>query len=222
MDKYAQTLADAMDQTGAKNTAVAALLGEDFPYSNVSLWRTGRRPLPAEHAPAVAVFLGVPPERISRAYEQQLRAETVRRTMSVQMSVAEALLTEHVVIERLDDFGPQEGPARIALPELVVRRELGMTPIDHIRWTVQRYRAMEQSIKRQSIVLIDISATDLGAVLDGGTYAYKLWDRPDIRQFSIHRDTWTLGGTNKEIPSTELRVADLPNLKIFGTVVGSI
>jgi hypothetical protein len=178
--------------------------------------------VPAEHAPAIAAFLGVPPERISRAYEQQLRAETVRRTISTQMSVAETILTEHVVIERLDDFGAQEGPSRIALPELVVRRELGMTPIENIRWAVQRSRAMEPSIKRQSIVLIDISAPDMATVLDGETYAYKLWDRPDIRQFAIHREVWSLIGTNKEIPPTELRVTDLPNLKIFGTVVGYV
>ena len=68
MDKYARTFAEAMDFTGTRNTIVAA--HARVGSNNVSQWRTGRRPIPAERAVAIAALLGVAPESISEAYER--------------------------------------------------------------------------------------------------------------------------------------------------------
>lgn len=220
MDKYAKAFADAMEEKGMRNTTVAAYLGSTISVGNVSHWRTGRRGIPKEHAVAVGTLLELPPETISKAYEQQFRAQSALNTMAVQGSRTGLVSEGYVAIERLTDFGHEEGNARIVLPELLVRRELGMTPIENVRWTVQLSRSMEPELKRHALLLIDVTVSEHAHVLDGGIYAFTLWDRPEVRRLAIRRGMWSLVGGGQDNAGLELPKSDLLHLKVYGAVVG--
>jgi DNA-binding transcriptional regulator YdaS (Cro superfamily) len=220
MDKYAQALTQAMDETGTSNTRVAevARVGRN----NVAHWRVGRRPIPADHAPAIAALLGVAPERISRAYDQMLRVESAQQVMALQGLRPGSTPDAHVSLERLDGFARADMPVRIWLPEFVVRRELGPTPVQHVRWAVQLSRAMEPDIRRNALVLVDTSMCRHEDVVDGGLYAYTLWGRPDIRRILARREGWLLVGQNPAIDRVQVPLAELPDLRILGAVVGTL
>lgn len=219
MDKYAQAFADAMNETGMRNTTVAAQL-EGIGYNNVSQWRTGRRPIPADHAPAIAALLDVPPERISKAYARRMHAESVRTASTAGVLAGGGVPAEHVALLHLPGFGRGDGGDRIVLPEFIVRRELGPTAIEHVRWAAQLSRAMEPEIKRFALVLIDTTVTRHEDVVDGGIYAYTLWGRPDIRRVLIRRDAWCLVGQGGGSERIEVAATDLAYIRIHGAVTG--
>lgn len=220
MNKYAQAFAQAMDETGTRNTAVASRAG--VLENNVSQWRTGRRPIPAERAVAVSALLGVPPERISEAYERLLLAGYSAPTITTESPSEDAVPADHVSIERLQGFGRPEGPVHILLPEFLVRRRIGLTPIEHVRWTLHPSRSMEPEIERHALVLVDVTASIHEHVVDGGTYAYTLWGRPDIRRILIRKDSWSVACYGKDADSTDVQASDLSNLNLFGAVIGSL
>ncbi len=220
MDKYAEALMQAMDDTDTSSTRVAevARVGRN----NVAHWRAGRRPIPAEHALSIAALLGVAPERISKAYDQRLRTDSARHVMGLQSPRSGNCPESHVTIDRLSSFGRGDGPNRIWLPEFMVRRELGLTTIDNVRWAVQPSRAMEPEIRRHALVLLDVSVCRQEHVLDGGIYAYTLWGRPDIRRIAIRRNAWLLIGNDRDAERMEVLEADLPNLTILGAIAGCL
>lgn len=217
MDHYAQAFADAMQRSGMRNTALAAHL-TSIGYNNIAQWKTGRRPIPAEHAVKVAGLLGVPPESISEPYDRLLRAGAIQAP-APETSDAEEELPGHVGIERLEDFGRLEGPERIWLPDFVLRREIGLTPVERIRWGVQPLRSMEPEIPRNALVLVDITANSTGHVVDSGIYVYSLWGRTDIRRIVTRRDGWTLIGGGGEIERIPLALDELDALRILGAVI---
>lgn len=217
MNKYAVAFTEAMKQAGISSNKVAAVAGVG--QNNVAHWRAGRRPIPAEHAPVIGALLSVPPERISKAYDQGLRVESVRQ------SAAEYLFSGttregHVLLDRLQNFGRSDGLDRIWLPEFLARRELGLTAIEHVRWAVQMTRIMEPEIRRNALVLLDIGISEREHVMDGGTYAYTLWGHSDIRKISIRRDGWSLFCNSSETEQVLVPEADLPELRILGAVIG--
>lgn len=221
MDKYARTFAEAMDNSGTRNTTVAA--HARVGSNNVSQWRTGRRPIPAERAVAIAALVGVAPESISEGYERLLHAGyTPPHKTSSLASRTGAAPVDHVTIERLTEFGHADGPARILLPDFLARRKIGLNAIEEVRWTLQPSHAMEPDIDRHALVLVDITATRHEQVVDGGTYAYSLWGRPDIRRLLIRRDHWLVVGYGKDAEYTEVQASELQNLRIFGAVLGAL
>ncbi len=221
MDRYARSFAQAMDNTGMRNTTVAA--HARVGSNNVSQWRTGRRPIPAERAVAISALLGVAPESISEGYERLLHAGyTPPHKAQTQGSRAGAAPVDHVTIERLAEFGHTEGPTRILLPDFLARRKIGLSAIEDVRWTLQPSHAMAPEIDRHALVLVDITATQHAQVVDGGTYAYSLWGRPDIRRLLIRRDHWLVVGYGKDAEYTEVQATELLNLKILGAVVGAL
>ena len=221
MDRYARAFAEAMDSTGTRNITVAAhaMVGSN----NVSQWRTGRRPIPAERAVAIAALMGVAPERISEGYERLLHAGYTppHKTLSIGSRTG-ASPVDHVTIERLAEFGHAEGATRILLPDFLARRKIGPAAIEEVRWTFQPSHAMEPEIERHALVLVDITVTQHDQVVDGGTYAYSLWGRPDIRRLLIRRDHWLVLGHGKDAEYTEVQASELSNLKIFGAVLGAL
>ncbi len=221
MDRYARAFAEAMDSTGTRNTTVAA--HARVGSNNVSQWRTGRRPIPAERAVAIAALMGVAPERISEGYERLLHAGYTppHKTLSIGSRTA-ASPVDHVTIERLAEFGHTEGATRILLPDFLARRKIGPAAIDEVRWTFQPSHAMEPEIERHALVLVDITITQHDQVVDGGTYAYSLWGRPDIRRLLIRRDHWLVLGHGKDAEYTEVQASELSNLKILGAVLGAL
>lgn len=216
MNEYNEVFAQAMEATGMRNTAVVAHLGNRVSPSDVSNWRVGRRPIPPEHAPAVAALLNIAPESISQAYERM-----VLSGFAAQPGNSKAV-AGHVALDRLEDFGPQEGGTRIVLPEFLVRPRIGLTPLSSIRWALQPSQAMEPEIKRHALTLLDVTATQQEFVMDGGTYAYTLWGRPDIRRIIIRRDVWSLVRHGNDAQSTLVSEEDLKHLRILGAVVGWI
>ena len=126
----------------------------------------------------------------------------------------------HVVIERLPGFDRADEQERIWLPERMLRRELGATPIENIRWVTQQSRILEPEIKRHAVVLVDISATSHEDVVDGALYAYTLWGRSDIRRIMIRRESWVLAGDNEERARTPVPGAELAELQLLGMVIG--
>ena len=127
---------------------------------------------------------------------------------------------EHVAIQHLPGFGRGDGCERILLPEFIVRRELGPTQIENVRWAVQLSRAMEPEIKRFALVLVDTSISRHEDVVDGGIYAYTLWGRPDIRRLLVRRDAWCLVGQGGGSERIDVSTTDLSNIRIHGAVTG--
>lgn len=218
MNKYTEAFVAAMDQTRIRSRTLAAQVGT-FTDNSVAQWRSGRRPIPAEYAVKIAKVLGVPPESISQPYDRLLQSGAIPPAADAPEAWANPP-SGHAVIERLPGFGRTDEQERLWLPEFVLRRELGATPIENVRWATQQSRTMEPEIKRHAVVLVDISATRHEDVVDGGVYAYALWGRADIRRIAIRRDSWVLIGDNEERTKTTVPAADLPELLLLGMVIG--
>jgi DNA-binding transcriptional regulator YdaS (Cro superfamily) len=218
MNKYSQAFADAMKRTGLRNTVIATHVGK-VGNNCVAQWRTGRRPIPAEHAPKVAGLLGILPEHISESYDRLLKAGALLPDATPGRNAPPA---GHVMLSQLEGFGREAEQTRIWLPESITRRKLGLTRPDDVRWTLQPSLSMAPEIERQALVLIDITADRSEEVVDGGLYAYALWGRPDIRRILIRRDAWTLAGTNQEVERVTVTTEELPELRVFGSVIGWI
>lgn len=219
MTRHSEAFAEAMKATGTRNTAVVEHLGGRISPSDVSNWRVGRRPMPAEHAPAVAALLNVQPEEISQAYERMVLAGL---PLTGVRSTTSRPAAGHVSLDRLEEFGLQDGPTRIVLPEFLIRPRIGLAPIQNIRWTLQPTEAMEPEIKRHALVLVDTTGAGLDHVVDSGAYAYTLWGRPDIRRIQIRRDAWCLVRHGSGIEHTIVPDADLEHLRILGAICGWI
>lgn len=217
MNKYTEAFVAAMDQTGIRSRTLAAQVGT-FSDNSVAQWRSGRRPIPAEYAVKIAKILGVPPESISQPYDRLLQSGAIASANGPEAWANPP--AGHAVIERLPGFGRSDEQERLWLPELMLRRELGATPIENIRWVTQQSRTMEPEIKRHAVILVDISATRHEDVVDGGVYAYELWGRTDVRRVAIRRDSWVLVGDNEDRTKTAVPAADLPDLQLLGMVVG--
>jgi len=186
IDKYTRAFIDAMDATRTRNSEVAKRAGVVDNY--VSQWRTGRRPIPAGRAPAVAEMLGVPPERISEPYERLLLSGCIPRDGIGAGTVPSG----HLAIDRLHAFDYGDGPGFILLPEFLVRQKIGMAPADEIRWTFQPNDSMLPLIPAQTVVLVDVRTLTQDRVIDGGIYAFTLFGRPHIRRILIRREGWLL------------------------------
>ena len=72
MDPYTQAFAEAIKTAGMRNDYIALKTGVSS--NQVSQWRRGRRPIPAQYAPTLGALLAVPPERISVAYARLVEA----------------------------------------------------------------------------------------------------------------------------------------------------
>lgn len=219
MTRHSEAFAEAMKATGTRNTAVVEHLGGRISPSDVSNWRVGRRPMPAEHAPAVAALLNVQPEEISQAYERMVLAGL---PITGVRSTAPRPAAGHVSLDRLEEFGHLDGPMRIVLPDFLVRPRIGLAPIQNVRWALQPSEAMEPEIRRHALVLVDTSMTEHAHVVDGSAYAYTLWGRPDIRRIQIRRDEWFLVRHGSGTEHTIVPEADLEHLRILGAVSGWI
>ncbi len=218
MNKYTHAFVAAMDQTHIRSRTLAAHVGT-ISDNSVAQWRSGRRPIPAEYAVKIAKLLDVTPESISQPYDRLLQSGAITSATSSANTWANPPAA-HAVIERLPGFGRVDEQQHIWLPELMLRRELGATPIENVRWVTQQSRTMEPEIKRHAVVLVDISATRIDEVVDGGVYAYSLWGRSDIRRITIRRDSWVLVGDNEERARTPVPIAELSELQLLGMVIG--
>ena len=221
MDRYARQFADAMKRTGMRNTTVASYLGGQVQVANVSHWRTGRRGIPRDHAVAIGVLLGIAPEKISKAYDLEVRAKTALNSMAAQGSRTGVVADGYVAVERIEQFGAMDLHNRLVLPEMLVRRELGMIPVENVQWTILQSQIMEPEIKRHSLLLVDVTIRDLAQVVDNGIYAYTLWGRADVRRIVIHKDAWSLkGGGARDRDMIRISENESSNIKIIGAVVG--
>jgi DNA-binding transcriptional regulator YdaS (Cro superfamily) len=218
MDKYAEALTEAMESAGVSSSKVADVV--HVGRNNVAHWRVGRRPIPAEHAPAIAALLGVAPERISKAYDLQLRVQSAQEVVAHLPAADQKAPPGHISIERVNGFSRPDLPYRVCLPEFLVRREIGPTPLSHLRWAVQLSRSMEPEIKRNALVLVDATQTDKGGVVDGGIYIYSLWGRLDIRRVFFRRDVWHLAFGQTLSESATVGPDDQDGLIVLGAVVG--
>ena len=220
MNAYNANFVAAMQATGTRNVTVVAALKNRVSASDVSSWRMGRRPIPAEHAPVIATILGIQPESICEAYERLLLAGLPAQATSD--SQAQGLISGHLTIQRLEGFGHFGGPPRIVIPELIARPRIGMTSFNALRWTLQPSIAMEPEIRQGVMVFIDTSVNRHDQVVDRGIYAYTLWGRPDIRRIQVRKDTWALSCTDKDADATIIPGAELEQVSLLGTVVGWI
>lgn len=218
MNKYSQAFHDAMKRTGLRNVVIAAHVGK-VGNNCIAQWRSGRRPIPAEHAPKVAGLLGILPEQISESYDRLVKAGAL---LPDAVPGRNAPPYGHIVLSELEDFGREAEQPRIWLPETITKRKLGLTRPENVRWTLQPSQSMAPDIERQALVLIDIAAQRHEDVVDGGLYAYALWGRADIRRILVRRDAWTLVGTNPEVERVTVTEEELPQLRVFGSVIGWI
>jgi DNA-binding transcriptional regulator YdaS (Cro superfamily) len=213
MNRHAATFTRAMEAAGVSNAKIIEEVGGTITPANVSHWRHGRRPMPAEYAPAIAALLRVDPESISEAYARLTHAQA-----AAAQDVAG--VAGHLAIEQLPGFVRHEGPRRILLPDFLVRPRIGTTPVAGIRWTLQPSTAMAPAIHRHALVLIDSTATDRSLITDGSVHAYTLWGRPDIRRILIRRDGWALARHANPADHTFVPTDELGEIGLFGAVLG--
>jgi transcriptional regulator with XRE-family HTH domain len=127
----------------------------------------------------------------------------------------------HVQISRIPEFGGFDIPESVLLPEFLLRRKIGLTPIEHVRWVLNPSSAMEPVIEQHAVVLVDVSKAGHAAVLDGLTYAYLLSGRPDVRRILIRSDHWSVAGPGKGGDYRDVYESDLGELKVLGAVIGA-
>ncbi len=214
MDKYTRAFIEAMDATKTRNSDIAKRAGVVDNY--VSQWRTGRRPIPAGRAPAVAEMLGVPPERISEPYARLLLSGCIPRDGIGSGTVP----NDHVAVDRLHSFDYGDGPGFILLPEFLVRQKIGMTPLDEVRWTFQPNDAMTPLIPARTVVLVDVRTLTQDRVIDGGIYAFTLFGRPHIRRIQIRREGWVLCMQETDKDRILVEEPMMQELALRGAVVG--
>lgn len=215
IDGFSRAFAEALERSSLTNAEVADRIGVNFP-NQISQWKSGWRPMPAGYAPKAAALLGVRPEAISAAY-----AKLIEEGSLPAHGDADARLPPgHVTIDRMHGFSRENGPNYVALPAFVVDMKIGKTPIEHVRWVLQPTGAMTPAIPQGSLVLIDSTRSSLDNVVDGGLYAYELYGRPHVRRILIGRDAWSLCGHDASTERVVMRVTDLGDLRIQGTVLG--
>lgn len=213
MDAFAQALDTAIDQSGMRGDHLAKQIGAT--PNQLSQWRNGRRPVPAHYAPPLASLLSVRPETISNAYARVIEAE-----FSIDGDDGEAIPSGNVRIARLGDFGKPDAMDDCYLLEVLARRKLGTTPVDHCRWALQPNAAMAPLIERDSVLLVDTRISDHADVMDSAIYAFTLWGRPDVRRIFVRRNHLLLVAQCPEIERIEVHRDDLADLQLHGMVVG--
>lgn len=219
--KYSIAIDKAMDRTNTANVDAAALMGVGESF--VSHWRSGRRPVPAKRAPALAELLGLKPEEISPAYERLVDAGVVADDSLTPPAPSGVVPAGHRVVAHLQGFSrPQEVPPQLVMPEFVLSKLAGLVPLHRLRWIVAPTRNMEPTISRGDLVLIDCAPIRHEEVHDGGTYAYTLWGRPDLRRIFVRKDHWSLAGATKGSDYIDVDDDDLDNLVILGQVIGNL
>lgn len=128
----------------------------------------------------------------------------------------------YLQVSRIPEFGGIDIPESLLLPEFLLRRKTGATPIDHVRWVLNPSPAMEPVIDQHAVVLVDVSKAGREAVVDGVTYAYVLAGRPDVRRILIRNDHWSVAGPVKGGDYRDVYEADLSKLQVLGAVIGAL
>lgn len=211
-DPYAENFDAAVERSGMRNTHIAHTM--DINVNLISIWRRGHQPIPPIHALRLATLVGETPERISRGYDQLLKAGVIPSWPHMPPP------QDHVFIPRLLDFGRGDGPEGCYLPEFLLRRELGTTPLDAVRWAHLPSLALTPLIKRDALMLVDSRICDHANVVDGAVYAFTLWGRPEARRILLRRNHWQLVGQSAESERVDIYDDDMEQLKLFGMVVG--
>lgn len=219
--KYAEALDRAMEATKTPNLDVAAVAGVG--QSNVSHWRNGKRPVPAERAAAVAALLSIAPESISEAYARMITAGALDPSSGQSIVRGPVVPAGHKMIAYLEGFArPVDLPPNVLLPEFVLRRKAGHGGTAKLRWVVNPSKSMEPQIDLGALVIVDSSVRTADSVVSGNTYAYNLWGRSEIRRILIRKDHWSVAGIGKESDLTDIDGDDLASLDVLGEVLGSI
>jgi transcriptional regulator with XRE-family HTH domain len=213
MSDYSKALTEAIKRAGVRNDYIAQQIGVTS-GNQVSQWRRGRRPIPAHVAPKLAALLSVPPEAISAAYARLLDA-------GMPPEPQETLIPSgHVRIPSLAEFGRTGAMDDCYLLDVLARRKLGTTPLEHARWTLQPNATMAPLIERDDVLLVDARATQRADVMDGSIYAFTIWGRADARRILVRRDHWVLAGQSPEVDRITVYESDLEQVRLFGMVVG--
>lgn len=136
---------------------------------------------------------------------------------------ADTLPSDHVAIRHLSGFDLVDGPREILLPELVVTRKVAGVPLEHVRWVLNPSPAMSPMIDQGAIVLIDARVNSVESVINSCVYAYRLFDRPDVRKFLLRDDDHlTVVGHGKDADLTDVYRHQFSRLQIGGLVIGHI
>lgn len=126
------------------------------------------------------------------------------------------------VVPRIAEFAGVDIPEVLLFPDFLLRRKIGLTPVDHVRWVLNPSPAMEPVIEQHAVVLVDVSKAGREAVVDGVTYAYLLSGRPDVRRILIRNDHWSVAGPGKGGDYRDVYEADLSKLQVLGAVIGAL
>lgn len=213
MSNYAAAFVKAMASSGVSNARVVEEVGRAISPANVSHWRHGRRPIPAEYAPALGRLLKIEPESISEAYARLLQAQS-------DAEQARPAMPGHVTLDRLEGFGPiGGGPQHVVVPDFLIQPRIGRVDLCDVRWTFQPSTAMAPAIERDAFILVDASIKSLDRIVDRGVYAYVLWGRPDIRRVLIRRDGFALACFSNDADHTFVPKEDIASLELLGAVV---
>lgn len=128
----------------------------------------------------------------------------------------------YLQVARIAEFGGFDLPESLLFPDFLLRRKIGFTPVEHVRWVLNPSPAMEPVIEQHAVVLVDVSKAGHDAVVDGVTYAYMLSKRPDVRRILIRSDHWSVAGEGKRADYRDVYLSDLAGLQILGAVIGAL
>jgi len=220
MDKYATAFATVMEAKGIKNADLARHIGSHPSY--VSLVKRGKTPLTESFAESAAEMLGVAPETISEQFERKLVAGADLERMGLRAPTA-GLPAGHVALELLPGFGPTiEQLTQVVLPQAVVRRKVGFTPIEHIRCAFNPTRAMAPEIEHGALLFLDTTSRNVEDVVDGMVYAYQLYGHADVKRFLLRKQQIHVAGHGDMSDPLRLTDEDRDHLKILGLVAAAL
>lgn len=218
MDKqsFGARIATLRTAAGLSQEKLAARLGFQG-TSRLGNYETGRNWFPVDQLSSLAEELGV---SIAELFEEGDASGEQGRG---PRDVVPASLPGHVVLRRLKGFDKPGGQDRIALPEIVLRQRVPRSDYGAVQWIINPTNAMSPRIAQGSVVLVDTEHTDLDHVMDGDTYAIRLWGRPEIRKiFVTGEDTIRLVGEREMDHRIELTRPDFSKLEIGGLVIDAI
>lgn len=127
----------------------------------------------------------------------------------------------HVQIDRLVGYDKHAGPNEVYLPDFLLRQRVPHVNAKNLRWLRNPSGVMRPRIATGALVLVDVTHNDLEHVMDGETYAVRLYGRPDLRRIQVvmGEESIRLVGERETDNRFELTRENYSNLEIGGLVV---
>lgn len=213
MDKFAQEIKRSLDESGQRQAAVAEAAGVTPGF--VSQWATGKRPVPADKAVALARSIGTSPELVSEAF-LRIADEVSRfsKTHLVSRDETDPAYVQFPLLEGYAGMGP--GTFISDYPEVVkdlrvsrewVSQKMPGIPHDVIRVITGRGDSMRGQYNDGDLIFVD---TRVKSFDQDSAYCFRWEGRVQIKRLQfVGKNTLRIISDNPKYPPIDAAVEEI-------------